>query len=248
MSNPKLSVIIPAYNAAEDLKRGILDDVAKYLAKQGYPSEVLIVNDGSSDQTAEIVKKNIADKKSFRLIDNPHKGKAVTVMTGLLESCGEIAVFTDVDQSTPLPEIEKFFPKFEQGFDIVIGSRSGRSGSPFIRKIATLGFSILRTVILGLNISDTQCGFKAFDRKAIEQIFPPLLKKYQEVNVSGRALNADFDAGFLFLAGKKGLKIAEVKVDWHDENPESANLVKNAIDTIKGMIRIRVSDFRGEYA
>lgn len=248
MNTPKLSVIIPAYNGEEDLKRGILGKVEDYLKKQNYLYEVLIVDDGSSDNTAKVVQDQIKDKKGFRLIKNPHKGKAVTVMTGLLQSQGEVSVFTDIDQSTPLSEIEKFFPKFDQGFDLVIGSRSGRSGSPFVRKVVSLGFSILRTIILGLNISDTQCGFKAFKREAIDRIFPQLLDKYQNVDVSGRVLNADFDAGFLYLARKKNLKIAEVKVDWHDQNPEDANLVKNAIDTLKGMLRIRISDFRGEYA
>jgi dolichyl-phosphate beta-glucosyltransferase len=243
----KLSVIIPAYNGEEDLKRGILDEVEKYLQKQTYLYEVIIVDDGSADHTVEVAQNAIKGKKGFRLIKNPHKGKAVTVMTGLVESRGEIAVFTDIDQSTPLSEIEKFFPKFEKGFDIVIGSRSGRSGSPVLRKIASVGFSVLRTLILGLPLSDTQCGFKAFNRRSIELIFPKLLKRYGEQSVSGRALNADFDVEMLFLAKKRNLKIAEVKVYWHDKNPENAHLIKNAVDAFKGMLRIRMLDLSGRY-
>lgn len=247
MNRPKLSVIIPAYNGEEDLKRGVLDEVADYLKRQNYNYEVVIVNDGSSDQTAEVVARETKNKPEFKLINNPHKGKAVTVMTGLLESTGEIAVFTDIDQSTPLSEIEKFFPKFNERFDIVIGSRSGRAGAPIVRKIVAFGFSVLRTIILGLPIADTQCGFKAFDRKSIDLIFPKMLERYQNTKVAGRALNADFDVEFLYLARKRGLKIAEVKVAWHDRNPENAHLVKNAVDAFKGMIRIRIKDFGRQY-
>lgn len=248
MNRPKLSVIIPAYNGEGDLERGVLDKVAGYLEKQDYRAEVLIVNDGSSDKTAELIKEQIRNKNNFQLVNNPHRGKAVTVMTGLLQSTGELAVFTDIDQSTPLSEIENFFPKFNQGFDVVIGSRNGRAGAPIIRKIVALGFSVLRTIILGLPLADTQCGFKAFSRKSIEQIFPRMLERYQNTNVSGRALNADFDVEFLYLARKKNLKIAEVKVDWHDRNPENAHLIKNALDAFFGMLRIRVGDLRGRYA
>lgn len=243
----KLSVVIPAYNGEEDLKKGILDEVANYLKNQDYHYEVLVVDDGSADNTAQVAAEQIKNKKNFQLIKNPHKGKAVTVMTGLLQSKGEVAAFTDIDQSTPLAEIEKFLPKFEQGYDIVIGSRQGRSGSPVVRKIVSMGFSVLRTVILGLPLSDTQCGFKAFNQKSIGLIFPQLLKRYQEVSTSGRALNADFDVEFLYLARKKNLKIAEIKVNWHNRNPEQANLMKNAIDTLHGMLRIRIRDFTGGY-
>lgn len=243
----KLSVVIPAYNGEEDLKKGILDEVSNYLKNQDYQYEVLVVDDGSSDNTAQIVAEQIKNKKNFQLIKNSHKGKAVTVMTGLLQSKGEIVAFTDIDQSTPLREIEKFISKFEQGYEIVIGSRQGRSGSPVVRQIASIGFSVLRTVILGLPLSDTQCGFKAFSQKSIGLIFPQLLKRYQEVSTSGRSLNADFDVEFLYLARKKNLKIAEIKVNWHDRNPEQANLVKNAIDTVQGMLRIRIRDLSGGY-
>lgn len=247
MSKIKLSVIIPIYNGEKDLERGVLDEVDKYLKEQDYNYEVLIVDDGSADHTVDVVSEQIRGKTGFRLIKNPHKGKAVTVMTGFLASHGEIAVFTDIDQSTPLKEIEKFFPKFEKGFDIVIGSRLGRAGAPIVRKIVALGFAVLRTLILGLTISDTQCGFKAFNRQSIELIFTNMIKRYQNVTVSGRALNANFDVEFLYLAGKKHLKIAEVKVYWHDENPQNAHLVKNAIDALKGMIQVKLQDLKGKY-
>ncbi len=244
----KLSVVIPIYNGAEDLRKKVLDEIENYLAKQDYKYEVLIVDDGSTDDTTKIVEAEIKDKNNFRLIKNSHKGKAVTVMTGLTESKGEITVFTDVDQSTPLSEIEKFFPKFDRGYDLVIGSRNGRAGAPLMRKLAALIFSILRTIILGLPLSDTQCGFKAFNRKSIDAIFPGMLKRYSQVKVSGRALNADFDVEFLFIAKKRNLKVAEVKVDWHDRNPENAHLIKNAIDALSGMIRIRINSLNGTYA
>ena len=132
MSDIKLSVVIPSYNEQANLKNGVLDEVYKYLKDKEYTWEVLIVDDGSSDQTKEIVKEQIKNRTGFRLIENPHGGKAITVMSGLLESKGEIALFTDMDQATPLIELEKLLPEFNKGFDIVIGSRHGRKGAPLI--------------------------------------------------------------------------------------------------------------------
>ena len=126
MNKIYLSVIIPAYNETANLKKGVLDQVENYLKSANFSYEVLIIDDGSSDKTAEIIEKVIKNKKNFNLIKNSHQGKAATVMTGLLKSKGEIAVFTDMDQATPISEIEKFLPKFKQGYDIVIGSRRTR--------------------------------------------------------------------------------------------------------------------------
>lgn len=243
----KLSVVIPAYNGETNLNDGVLEKVAAYLQKQDYPYEVLVVNDGSTDRTAEIVAEKIKKWPQFRLINNPHKGKAVTVMTGLLQSRGEIALFTDLDQSTPLKEVEKFFPKFDRGFDVVIASRRGRAGSPIIRKLASLTFSVLRNVILQLPIADTQCGFKAFTHRAVEEIFPDMLKRWQDIRTTGRSVNAGFDVEFLYIAKKKHLKIAELGVAWEHVGTEKEQLVKDAVEAVQAMARIRFHDWQGRY-
>lgn len=244
----KLSVVIPAYNEAQNLKKGVLNEVWEYLETKDFEYEVLIVDDGSKDQTVELVKEQIKSKKNFRLIENPHGGKAITVMTGLLQSKGEIDLFTDMDQATPIQEIEKLLPEFKKGFDIVIGSRAGRKGAPLVRKLAAWGFSILRGIILGLPFSDTQCGFKTFNRKSIETIFPKIKDEWGVVHFKGGAVNAGFDVEVLYIAKKLGFKIEEVPVEWKYVDTERVQVIKDAAAAIYDMLRIRWNDLRGKYS
>lgn len=247
MSNIKLSVIIPAYNAEDIITSGVLEQVDEYLSKQKYSYEVIVVDDGSSDKTVEAAENHIKNKKNFTLLKNTHGGKAITVMTGLLASKGEISVFTDIDQATPLKEIEKFFPEFEQGYDIVIASRKERKGAPPVRKLAGWTFSLLRNIILGLPFRDTQCGFKAFNRRTIDEIFPKMLSRWKNMKVSGAAVNAGFDVEMLFIAKSKDLKIKEVDVNWQHGGDAKVRLVKDAIEAIKDLFRIRFSHMNGTY-
>lgn len=248
MSEIILSVVIPSYNESENLKKGVLDEVANYLKEQDYKYEVLIVDDGSNDESVVLAQKYVRDHKNFNLIKNPHGGKAMAVMTGLLSSKGQIALFTDMDQATPILEIEKFFPKFSEGFDIVIGSRHGRKGAPLIRKLMGFGFSLIRNVILGLPFADTQCGFKAFNQKARREIFSILLSEWEKSEAHGPAVNAGFDVETLFLAKKRGFKIAEVEVDWHHVGTERVQAIKDSLDAIRDVVRIKFNDSLGKYA
>ncbi|KKS71282.1 hypothetical protein A3A14_00815 [Candidatus Daviesbacteria bacterium RIFCSPLOWO2_01_FULL_43_38] len=247
MNEVKLSVIIPAFNESKNIEGGALGEVYNYLKDQSYTWEVVVVDDGSSDDTAKKVREQIKDKEGFRLLENSHGGKAITVMTGMLSARGEVAVFTDMDQATPIAEIEKFFPKFDEGFDIVIGSRKGRKGAPVVRKLMGWGFSMLRGLILGLPFADTQCGFKAFNRKAIRAVFPALLTNWQKVKVSGAAVNAGFDVETLYLARKKDLKIAEVLVNWRHVGTERVQAINDSLEALKDMTRIKFSDLKGRY-
>jgi dolichyl-phosphate beta-glucosyltransferase len=257
MSNPKLSIIIPAYNESENLKKGVLNEVSDYLSEQKYPYEVLIVDDGSSDDTVLLTKEFIADKKFFNIIENPHGGKAFTVITGLLKSRGDIALFTDMDQATPISEVEKFFPKFKKGYDIVIGSRHGRKGAPLLRKMMAWGFATFRNLILGLPFSDTQCGFKAFNKSSREEIFKRMLNNWNKTKivngtafprkVKGAAVNAGFDVETLFLAKKLGFKIREVPVEWHHVGTERVQLIKDSFDAIRDVFRIKLNDLKRKY-
>ncbi len=245
--NTNLSIIIPSFNEEENLKKQVLKQVSDYLSKQGYTYEVLIVDDGSKDQTVEMIKDQIKTLPKFRLIENKHGGKALAVMTGLLSSTGDIGLFTDMDQATPIYEIEKILPKFDDGFDIVIGSRSGRKGAPLIRKLMALAFSLFRNVLLGLPFSDTQCGFKAFNRNAINGIFPKLLEDWEKHTDSSAAVNAGFDVETLFIAKKKNLKIAEVPVEWTHVGTERVQIIKDSLDAVKDVLRIKVNDLSGKY-
>lgn len=243
----KLSVVIPSYNEEKNLKRGVLDSVKNYLIKQKLDFEIIIVDDGSSDSSLEIVKKYISKDKKFKLIQNSHGGKAIAVMTGMLASSGDIVLFTDMDQATPINQLGKFLPKFAEKYGIVIGSRTGRKGAPFIRKLSAWGFSIFRTIILGLPFKDTQCGFKAFNRESVEKIIPIIKNEWGVVHFKGGAVNAGFDVELLFLAKKYGFKIAEVPVEWNYVDTERVQVIKDALAAVYDMFRIRINDLKGKY-
>lgn len=242
-----ISVVIPAYNEERNLKKGVLDEVNLYLKKYGLDYEVVVVDDGSTDSTKESVKKFIKRNTSFKLIENSHGGKAMAVMSGMEKALGEIVLFTDMDQATPINQLEKFLPKFEEGFDIVIGSRKGRKGAPLIRKLSAWGFSVLRAIILGLPFSDTQCGFKAFNKKTLEKIIPKIKNEWGVLHFKGGAVNAGFDVELLYLAKKFRFKIAEVEVEWNYVDTERVQVIKDALAAIYDMFRIRINDLLGKY-
>ncbi|MDO8573411.1 MAG: glycosyltransferase [Candidatus Daviesbacteria bacterium] len=241
----KLSVVIPSYNESANLKKGVLSGIAEYMDNLKIAYEVIIVDDGSTDDSVMLVKK--FQGKNFRLIQNNHGGKAKAVLTGMMAAQGEIVLFTDMDQATPINQIEKFIPKFDEGFDIVIGSRHGRKGAPLVRKLSAWGFSFLRGIILGLPFADTQCGFKAFNRQSVHKIIPKIKNEWGVVHFKGGAVNAGFDVEVLYLAKKYGFKIVEVPVEWKYVDTERVQVVKDALAAIYDMLRIRWNDLTGKY-
>lgn len=243
----KLSIVIPSYNEVANLKKGVLEEVSDYLKELKIDYEIIVVDDGSSDDSIELISKYIHQDKNFKLIQNSHGGKANAVMTGMLKANGEIIFFTDMDQATPINQIEKFLPKFTNGWDIVIGSRQGREGAPISRKLAAWGFSVLRGLILGLPFKDTQCGFKAFSKAAVNKILPKIKNEWGVVHFKGGAVNAGFDVELLYLAKKYGFNIAEVEVEWKYVDTERVQIIKDAIAAIYDMFRIRVNDLKGKY-
>lgn len=244
----KLSVIIPAYNEEGNLKRRVLDDVGNYLKKLNIDYEVIVVDDGSKDQTKELIKRYIAKDKKFKLIENSHGGKAIAVMTGMMAARGEVILFTDMDQATPIEEFDKLLSNYRNGFDVIIGSRNARrEGAPLLRLIMARGFILLRKMILGLEgISDTQCGFKLFSQKSAADIFPRL-KLYAEKQVSGPKVTAGFDVEILYLAQKLGYKIKEVEVFWHYVESRRVNPISESISGFFDMVQLKINDLRGLY-
>ncbi|MEK7497521.1 MAG: glycosyltransferase, partial [Patescibacteria group bacterium] len=182
----------------------------------------------------------------FRVLKEPHRGKGGTVIAGMLASKGEYALFADMDQSTPINQIEKFIPKFKEGFDVVIGSRTGREGAPIIRKLSAIGFALLRAVILRLPYKDTQAGFKAFRREAAVTIFSKmqnLLERRQE----GTSLSAGFDTEMLYLARKMKFKTVEVPIEWYYKEGTNKNIIKESWYGLRGVIAVRLKAMTGYY-
>jgi dolichyl-phosphate beta-glucosyltransferase len=245
-----LSVIIPSYDEMANLQKGVLDKVEHFLDKKQLPCEVIIVDDGSTDGSADFVKKFSSGNSHFRLIENSHLGKAGAVTAGVLNSKGDYVLFTDMDQATPIEEIDKLLPYFDKGYDIVIGSRKDqRKGSPWTRKLMAKGMVILRTLLVGLRgISDTQCGFKMFKREAAEKLFSKINKLHNNFKkVSGSSVSAGFDVELLYIAKNLGYKIKEVPVDWLYVETRRVNPIKDSIAGVMDLIRIKIKDFRGEY-
>lgn len=244
-----LSIVIPAYNEEKNIRLGVLDKVARYLDKQNYAWEVIIVDDGSTDMTKRLLT-DFADKnRKYTVIFNPHQGKAATVISGMLAARGEIVLFTDLDQATPLDQLEKVLPYFEKEFDVVIGSRNRhREGAPLTRVIMARGFMMLRSTILGLKgITDTQCGFKAFKREVAKNIFERLQLYAKSNSVNGASVTAGFDIEMLFLAKRLGYSIKEVPVEWHYVETRRVNPIKDSIEGLFDILRIRVNAWRGMY-
>jgi glycosyltransferase involved in cell wall biosynthesis len=245
--NILLSVVLPAYNEAYNLRTGVLDSVYDYLKEQNYTWEILFVDDGSKDKTLEIAEEFAKRHKDFTVMKEPHRGKGGTVIAGMLKAKGEIILFTDTDQATPIDQIEKVLLKFKEGYDVVIGSRHGRQGAPLIRKAMAYGFSILRFIVLRLPYKDTQCGFKAFSQKAAKEIFQRLKVLDEKPKITGASVTAGFDLEVLYIARKLGFKIAEVPVDWHHKEGTKVNPLSDSLEGLRGLIMVRINALQNKY-
>lgn len=245
-----LSVVIPCYDEMTNLQKGVLDKVEHFLSKKKFGYEVIIVDDGSKDGSDKFIEEFTEENPNFLLIKNNHLGKAGAVTTGMLKAKGEYVLFTDMDQAAPIEEINKLLPFFEEGADIVIGSRSSqRKGAPMTRLVMAKGMIFLRSAIVGIRgISDTQCGFKAFKKDVAEKLF----KKIHDLHngfktVSGSSVSAGFDVELLFIAEKMGFKIKEVPIKWLYVETRRVNPLKDSIEALIDLIRIRVNGIKGYY-
>lgn len=242
-----LSIIVSAWNENENLSKQALEKILNYLHKAAFSWELVIINDGSDDDTEEIITKAANKEKKLRLVNNPHMGKAQGLMTGVFQSKGEIILFADMDQATPIEEFDNFRNYFDRGFDIVIGSRSGRKGAPLYRQVLAFGMVLLRQLILRLPFKDTQCGFKAFRRVVAVKIFDKLQQIHRPEIVKGGVVNPGFDVEILYLGRKMGIKIAEVPVAWQYENSKRVRFVKDAIAGVKELLLVRWRALIGAY-
>ncbi len=248
-----LSIVIPAYNEETRLPE-TLQRVRDYLARQTYASEILVVDDGSHDQTLAAARAALAGVESpvsARVIANDHRGKGFTVRAGMLAAAGEIVLFSDADLATPIEEIPKLLAQLRAGYDIAIGSREGvgaqRMAEPWYRHLMGRVFNMLVRLIAGMNYQDTQCGFKAFRRSVAQDLFAKMqLYGAGAKVIKGSAVTA-FDVEILFLAGKRGYKVAEVPVLWHYGESTKVNPLRDSVRNFQDVARVRMNDWRGAY-
>ncbi len=218
-----LSVIIPAYNEEKRLPRS-LHIILGYLHNQTYSWEIIVVDNGSNDKTAELVKEKMLSEPNLQLINDAAYGKGWAVHRGLLAAKGEWRLFTDADNSTDIGEIEKLLPYTKESFDVIVSSRKIKGASiniaqPLIRKVLGNLFRWVVSIIVPTGIVDTQNGFKLFSAKAVQTIFPKQKIYYWA-----------FDVEILALARKFSFKIKEVPIVWNDAELSRVN--------IRGMLRM----------
>lgn len=249
-NNMTVSLILPIFNEIKNLQKGVIDRVVHYVKHHKEIVEVLIVDDGSTDQSVEVIKKDyLKEIPILRLIQKQHSGKAFTVMAGIKAAKGTHVLFTDIDLATPIEEADRLIEKSREGYDIVIGSRgSDRKEAPLTRKIMAKGMILVRSTIIGLHgIRDTQCGFKMFERQKALNIISKLRVFGNESEVVGSSVNAGFDLEFLFVAKKLRYRIAEVPVIWRHVETKNVSFIKDSYETMRDILVIKWNDLRKKY-
>lgn len=241
MPYPKYSIVIPAYNESARIP-ATLRSVVECVRSNGWPAEILVVDDGSRDATAEVVRAFAADAPEVRLIRNPgNRGKGFSVRNGLLQALGETVMFTDADLSAPIEEAERLFAAIADGADIAIGSRwlertRQTIRQPLYRQFFGRCFNGVTRAVMGLPFADTQCGFKAFTRAAAQTVF-----QLQTIDRWG------FDPEILFIALKRGYRVDEVPVSWaHDERSRMSYL-KDGMRMLEDIAIVRWNALLGRY-
>jgi glycosyltransferase involved in cell wall biosynthesis len=238
---PAYSIVIPAYNESARIGR-TLERILAHVRERNWNAEFVVVNDGSTDGTAALVREIASQVGNLVLIENPgNRGKGYSVRNGMLHASGEIVLFSDADLSSPIEEADKLFAALEAGADVAIGSRWLRAElqterQPLHRQLFGRIFNLLLRMILGLRYKDTQCGFKAFTQRAVQLIFPP-----QQIERWG------FDPELLFLARKFGLKVEEVPVAWAHREGTTIHPLRDGIRMFGEMLKVRWFSISGKY-
>ena len=241
MEPPILSIILPAYNEAARIGAS-LDKIAEYAQQHAFAVEVIVVNDGSTDNTADIVREYAERYPWLRLIENPgNRGKGFSVRNGMLHARGDVLLFSDADLSSPIQEADKLVAALQAGDDVAIGSRWVRKElqvvrQPLRRRILGRLFNLALRMVLGLNFKDSQCGFKAFRRSAAELVF-----SQQQIETWG------FDPELLYLAKKAGLRIVEVPVYWAHSEGTRLHPLRDGMRMFAQLFQIRWNAITGKY-
>ena len=230
---PELSVVIPAFNESRRLP-STLRTVEMYLREANRRSELIVVDDGSTDDTAEGVDQMIREGMKLHLLRHAgNRGKGAAVRTGMLAATGDMVLFTDADLSTPIKDVERLIAALEQGADVAIGSRAlDRSlievHQPWVRDRMGRIFNLFVQAILLPGLKDTQCGFKAFRRNAARDLFG-----------ATEAEGFEFDAEVLYRAKRSGLKIREIPVHWRNNPDTRVNAISDSARMLVSLFRVR---------
>lgn len=241
MSQPQLSIVIPAYNEGLRIE-ATLERVFDCVEQEGWNAEVLVVDDGSKDETAAIIERWMEIKPRLRLIQNPgNRGKGYSVRNGLLQAAGEVVLFSDADLSSPMEEANRLIAAIRGGADVAIGSRwldrtRQTIQQPLYRQFFGRCFNAITRGVMGLPFKDTQCGFKAFKRDAAQVIF-----RLQTIERWG------FDPEILFIARKLGYSVTEVPVTWGHDERSRISYLKDGTKMLEDMAVIRWNSLAGRY-
>jgi dolichyl-phosphate beta-glucosyltransferase len=233
-----LSLVIPAFNEERCIEE-TLATLEEYLSRQDYDSEIVVVDDGSSDETAARVE---ADFPDVRMISyQPNCGKGHAVKTGMLAATGAFRVYYDADGSTPIEEVEKLWPRFEDGASVVIGSRTVPDSDVRVRQALyrqTMGriFNLFVRLLAIQGFPDTQCGFKGFTAEASEAVF-----RRQTVERFG------FDAEVLYIARRHGFRIDQIGIRWINCPHTSVHPVLDSAAMFRDLVGIFVKRLLGTY-
>ncbi|NMB91454.1 glycosyltransferase family 2 protein [candidate division WWE3 bacterium] len=245
------SIVIPAYNE-EDKVTSSLTQVVNFMRSFCSSFEVLVVNDGSRDTTADKVGEYVRENPEVKLINNPHRGKGYAVWTGMQEAKGKLVYMADMDLSAPIEELRKLSIWIkDQDFDIVIASREGvgarRIGEPFYRHLMGRVFNVLVQLIALPGITDSQCGFKLFKGDVAKDIFGRLdIYGKKAVDIDKAYLGA-WDVEVLYLARKLGYTIKQVPVTWTFVKTKRLSPVKDSLKMALDVLKIRINDLKGKY-
>ena len=232
-----LSIVIPAYNEEPRLKKNI-EKVISYLNTKPWSSEIIVVDDGSTDKTSEVISE--FKNSQIRFLKNEgNRGKGYSIKRGVLEARGDLILCTDADLSTPVEELDKFLEY--RDYDILIGSRALKNSKiiipqPLYREYAGKFFNLLVQITVMHGIKDTQCGFKLFKKPAAQKIF-----KQQTIRGFG------FDVEILYIGKKLGYKIKEIPVNWSNNRDTKVKFLKHSFEMLIDLFRIRLNEFLGIY-
>lgn len=234
-----ISFVIPLFNEEKRVSKAV-ESLNRYLSQKDFDSEVLFVNDGSTDRTVEAIK-SLKPEFNFKILSyTPNMGKGYAVKAGMRSAKGSYRLITDVDMSTPISEFDKFLPELSKDL-VLIGTRKGSNSKvlirqPFFRQKMGEMYTLLSNILITFGISDFTCGFKCFPQEATQKVFSKaLIKRWS------------YDPEILFLTRKFNYKIQEIAVEWSDDPRTRVKLLTDSLSSLVDLFRIRINDFIGKY-